>query len=162
MLTQKLDNLVKLFSPESMKAEVLKIGKGSEKFLTDLIKHRLYNEGVDIDDKQLRTDIAKSQGTSNGYSRNTTTIKRSNAQRTTNVTLRDSGEMYDSFKVDFNKDSYSFTSDNFNIIYENFRDMYNSSDEMQNKIVNLNEEELHIFIWEIIQPSLVRVLKSKI
>lgn len=124
-------------------------------FIINNIQDRLENTGVDAFGNRLITDFAKSQG-SRSYSKNTKTIKKAKGQNYSNVTLKDTGTFYNSFKIAANNTFYTINA-NFNKsknnIFQNFQDSYTDINDFQKSILNLNDNELKIFINEYFIPN---------
>lgn len=124
--------------------------------IPSLITGRLYNEGTDYKGKELRTDTAKQQNNPY-YSRFTLGLKQRKGQRTTNVTLNDTGEFYNSFFSKANAKELIIKAD-FRDIYNNFEKSYQSENSFEKAILNISNDDRKIFIKEIL-PNLVKQYK---
>lgn len=106
------------------------------------LKLRLFNTGIDGDGNKIKPDYAYS----------TTQIKARKKQRTSHVTLRDTGDFYKSMFIDF---------DNGNI-FVNSNDSKSSSliNKYGKSIMELTLQEQRIIIDTIIEPFLVKEIKK--
>jgi len=125
-----------------------------KKWITDTIKERLYNVGIDGKGNKLKTD--KAQG-GNFYADRTIAIKRKKGQKTSNVTLKDTGEFHNSMKVLLNL--YGFETDaNFmkssSNIYRNFLNSYSTQQEFTGSIMSLSDTELTDLIKNKAMPEI--------
>lgn len=138
-----------VFNYEFVKDEIIRI-----------LQTRLYKDGETASGKELQTNSALFQKTSY-YSNLTKQIKSSKGQKTSNVTLKDTGEFYESFKVIAAKTFYNVYA-NFNKpdgnIYENFTKSFNTFEEFSNEILKMNDEELRFFYDKIFIPEFKSVL----
>jgi hypothetical protein len=124
--------------------------------IPSLITGRLYNEGTDYKGKELRTDTAKQQNNPY-YSRFTLSIKQRKGQRTTNVTLNDTGEFYNSFVSKVNNKEIIISAETKDI-FDNFEKHYSSEKDFEKAILNLSEDDRKIFIREIL-PNFIKQFK---
>lgn len=124
--------------------------------IPSIITQRLYNEGTDYKGKELRTDTAKQQNNPY-YSRFTLGLKQRKGQRTTNVTLNDTGEFYNSFVSKANAKELIVKAD-FRDIYNNFEKSYQSENSFEKAILNLSNDDRKIFIREIL-PNFIKQFK---
>jgi hypothetical protein len=124
--------------------------------IPSLITGRLYNEGTDYKGKELRTDTAKQQNNPY-YSRFTLSIKQRQGQRTTNVTLNDTGEFYNSFVSKVNNKEIIINAETKDI-FDNFEKHYSSEKDFEKAILNLSEDDRKIFIREIL-PNFIKQFK---
>lgn len=134
---------------------------GFANFIIETITDRLYVSGKDSDGKQLITDRAYGAF---DYSEYTVKEKRKKGQKTENVTLRDTGRFYDSYKVQIHdfifEISASFKTDS-GLISDNFMSSYTQK-EFENAVTGLTEIEIQEiiqqFISERITPDLYELL----
>lgn len=125
-----------------------------QRWVLDTIKQRIESSGITGSQKQLKTDKAKR---GNPYSDVTMDIKSFIGQSIQNVTLKDTGDFYDSFK--FALTLFGFEIDaNFNKkdgnIAKNFTGMYGSSSEFENDVLSLTDDEIERMIRTFIIPQL--------
>jgi len=135
----------------------------SKELYNNLVRQRLYYSGEDSEGNKLQTDIAKSQG-KDFYSKYTEKQKKKKGQKTQPVTLRDSGEFYNSIEISATDKDFliiaEFEKQNGNM-FENFRDSYNDFNEFETLILSLNKNELKIFETEL-KILFVSELKNEI
>ena len=84
-------------------------------------------------------------------------IKRAKNQPTNKVTLFDTGEFYETFKVRFVKDGYEIIAD-FQKPDGDIRDNFSS----QYDFLGLDDESLTELVMEVIYPRLARLIKTKL
>lgn len=106
------------------------------------LKLRLFNTGTDGDGNKIKPDYAYS----------TVQIKASKKQRTSHVTLRDTGDFYKSMFIDFNKGN----------VFVNSNDSKSGSliNKYGKSIMELTLQEQRIIIDTIIEPFLVKEIKK--
>ena len=140
--------------------EIIQLGKdldikeaGFDKFLAKtvsdnkgkilaLVKNRLFQRGEDGDGKKI----------SPGYSRKTIAKKRNKRQRTSHVTLRDTGEFYKSMFVEFI---------NNNIIIDSNDDVTPLLEEKYGEaILKLTDYELDFVIDSILEPAINKFIND--
>ncbi|MBD3198020.1 MAG: hypothetical protein GF317_23420 [Candidatus Lokiarchaeota archaeon] len=137
--------------------------KNMPELIPSLITGRLFEEGVDSDNRQLQTDIAKEKKMP-FYSDFTVKVKQSKKQKYTNVTLNDTGNFYNSIKAisyekfvnilaDMNKEG--------NHIADNFTDMYSNEQQFEKKILNLSDEDKEVFKRNIL-PFFIKTYKNMV
>jgi len=80
----------------------------NNEFITDLNKKRLLEQGTDVDGKQIRTFRAE-QG--EVYNRFTIESKYKKGQPFDRVTLKDTGEFHNSFKVESDSKGFAIEGD---------------------------------------------------
>jgi hypothetical protein len=135
----------------------------SEDFIKDwiieTIQTRLFEEGEDGTGKVLRTNASfRKNNKSKFYSDFTISLKKIGGDKTSNVTLKDTGEFYRSFeitakntlveiKADFEKDDGN--------IFKNFTKQYSSKQGFEDSILEMNEQEWSLFIDNILLPRMV-------
>ena len=81
---------------------VFNVSKKSEPYILAIPKRRLFNKGTDANDTSIKPS----------YEDSTIATKKSRGQRTSHVTLRDSGDLYKSFKLVKEGNSIDFTVPN--------------------------------------------------
>lgn len=91
------------------------------------------------------------------YRAKTVIIKRKKGQPTNKVTLKDTGEFYQTFKVVFVKDGYEITAD-FQKGDENILDNFGS----QYDFMGLDLESLTELCFEVVLPRLGTLLRKQI
>lgn len=124
-----------------------------------LITKRLYEKGTDKENQKLTTDKGNPF-----YSNYTVKLKKQKRQKFQNVTLRDSGTFYQSFKVDVMKTFFEiqaeFMKENGHM-QKNFTKSYNSEAIFEEMITGLTEIEIQILVNSLL-PSIIRELKKQI
>lgn len=135
-----INDLLKLEA--SLKDEIEKIIIEKQGFLVGLIKNRLYQKGVDADGKKILPD----------YLPSTIEYKKEKRQRTSHVTLRDTGSFYDGIFVEI-KD-WIITVDSIDGKTPTLISKYGTS------ILGFTEEEQDIIILGIIEPRIQKIIDS--
>ena len=90
----------------------------TQKWILDLnFQDQLFKDGIDIDGKILKSHVAKE---GNFYADSTIKIKKRKGQPVDRVTLKDTGEFYDSSKIDLDSDGFEIEADDlkngFNLV----------------------------------------------
>lgn len=134
-------------------------------FIIEEIQKRLYDTGIDANNKILRTNLALKGKTKNGfYSVRTERIKKITNQTITHVTLNDTGEFYKTWSVNAYKTFYqlkaNFKKDN-GLINDNFSMMYNKQS-FENAILKMTDEEINVFIKHLFIPYFVQNFKLEL
>ena len=131
-----------------------------QEVIIDFIQKRLYSKGETADGTILKTDKA----TFGSYSTYTEILKEKKNQITSNVTLKDSGKFYKSFKVEaqkaFIKISADFEKKNGNM-QENFTSQYSNTKAFEDAIIDLNDKEKSIIVEKILLPDLIKRFLNK-
>ena len=135
-----------------------------ESYIIEEIQSRLYNNGIDANNKHLRTNRGQTLSGNGFYSNTTVKIKSLSNQVFKHVTLNDSGHFYKTFELNASKTFYQIKA-NFKKpegdIQDNFSLMYNDK-EFDNAILNMNENETNTFIKELFIPYFVQNLKIEL
>ncbi len=130
--------------------EVIKNDKGIQKEILDLNRWaQLYDKGINSDGVSL--SAVRPNG---GYTSFTINIKRKKNQRTDHVTLRDSGEFYNSFKINASNDFFEIDADPN-------KDTTNLFDEWGEDILGLTDASKSI-LSRLLIPLLQENLKLKL
>jgi len=156
-LAKKLQNGEKLYNRIAKQILSKREVKG---YIITLIQERLYNQGTTSDNTKLRTDFAKG---SYFYSDKTLSIKNTKGERTQNVTLNDTNEFYESFKIEASREFYDIIADfqkESGHISENFSRQFNSDEDFEQVILDMNEDEYNEFLERVFKPQFVQILKS--
>lgn len=131
-------------------------------WIIETVQNRLYDSGEDSEGQELQTDIAKMQRKGFNYSLNTRKIKRSEGKKFSNVTLKDTGEFYESWQIaakkTFAEIKANFKKDGGNI-FENFQDSYTNQSDFEKKILSLSTEEMNVFLKKIFLPQFMQFIK---
>lgn len=143
---------LKSFDVSAIIADILK-DKRLGFIIITTIQERLESEGKDANNKSLKTDIGKSSKGTGIYAKKTVSIKRKSGQPTDRVTLKDTGEFYNSFRSKVKANELSLTAD-FRNIYDNFQDSFNSEKEFQSAILDLTDQELQRIFDNFIYPQI--------
>lgn len=130
------------------------------------IKDRLYNVGSDGNNNELSTNNATRGKSGNGYySIYTILDKNQRGLKSSNVTLKDSGKFYKSFKTQLKKDYLEITAE-FNKeggnIFDNFNKSYPSQNDFEEAITKMNIQEFNIWIFEILLKEIQENIKRQI
>lgn len=160
---ESLHKAVSTFDVKAIINEVLKLNDIQSELIR-IIQTRLYEKGTTAEGEKLRTDFAKSsnkrlKGEKGFYSKNTERIKKGKGQTIDRVTLKDTGEFYESFKTTFKTDLD--VSADFRDIYLNFQDSFNSENEFEQAILDISDEEKEILfdkMWPIIEEKTLQWL----
>lgn len=148
---ESFEDLIKLFDIdiEALMDEVVKESRVQESMI-DLNQEQL-QDGIDA----LGQTIVTIGGSP--YRPMTVIIKRAKGQPTNKVTLYDTGEFYDTFKVRFVHGGYEITADfakGNDSILDNFSSQYD--------FLGLTDETLAEFVYEIFLPRFTKLLLSKL
>jgi hypothetical protein len=160
---ESLYNSVNTFDVKIIINEVLKLSEIQSE-LVKIIQTRLYDKGTTAEGEKLRTDFAKSsnkrlKGDLGFYSKNTERIKKGKGQPIDKVTLKDTGEFYESFKTTFKTDLD--VSADFRDIYDNFQDSFSSEKNFEEAILDISDEEKEILfdkMWPYIEKKTIQWL----
>jgi hypothetical protein len=131
-LEQNLDSIIS--------AAILK----NEGLILQKLKLRLFNIGVDGSGRKLQPD----------YSKYTITLKKSNNQRTSHVTLRDTGAFYASMYLEYNQVSGSLFVDSDDPKYLELVSKYGPD------ILGLTIDEQRFIIFSIVEPAVQKELNK--
>lgn len=104
--------------------------------ILSMIKLRLFNKGIDGSGSLIKPE----------YSPNTVIFKRAKRQRTSHVTLRDSGKLYRSFIVEYTNNAIFI---NTNVSYKN-----ELIDKYGEDIFNFTVQEIENIILVFIEPEI--------
>lgn len=140
-----LDNTISVIEQlEKNKDDLLlDLIKENEDFVVELNKSQLYNDGIRADGSQVEPR----------YSRLTITIKSRKGQPTNRVTLKDEGDFYDSFYLEFGSNSFVINARDSKT--PSLKEKYNE------EILGLTDEsksELSLFLKDVI----IQELRSKL
>jgi hypothetical protein len=121
---------------------VRKIIKDNRGQILTMIKLRLFNYGIDGDGNQILPD----------YTYSTIATKKRKRQRTSFVTLRDTGEFYGSFSVVYENEEISIqsSSDKAGALTSKYG----------NSILELTQDELTVILQGIIIPEIEKRINS--
>lgn len=119
-----------------------------KQWILETIKKRLYGVGMDGNSKELSTDLSKK---GNGYySKFTIAEKKKKNQKISNVTLKDTGSFYNSFRMQIKPQFFEILA-NFdkqgNHIGENFTQMYSKEADFEEAITKLNNVEMQELLF---------------
>lgn len=127
--------------------------------IPDMIEARIYSSGVTGDGVKLKTDFSKG---SSFYSENTVYRKTKKGQKTSNVTLRDSGEFWNSAQARSNS-GFLTVKANFEKetghIHENFMDQFDTDTDFENSVLSLTVEEKYE-IANKLKPSILNDIRN--
>lgn len=160
---ESLHKAVSTFDVKTIINDVLKLSE-IQQALIDIIQTRLYDKGTTAEGEKLGTDFAKSsnkrlKGNKGFYSKNTESIKKGKSQPIDRVTLKDTGEFYESFKTTFKTDLD--VSADFRDIYDNFQDSFNSEKDFEEAILDISDDEKEILfdkMWPYIEEKTIQWL----
>jgi hypothetical protein len=126
----------------------------------DIILKRIYNDGTDADNKKLKTDRGRPL-----YAIRTQRIKSKKGQKYSNVTLKDTGQFYDSFVIRTQNKMFEviakYQKKDGNI-YDNFQKLYSSFEQFDKAITGMQEDEWKLFLDNVIQPKFLQILKNSV
>jgi len=129
------------------------------KEIPDLIRDSLYNSGLVSKGGPVRTDNAFAQFP---YARKTLKYKWKKNQKTSIVTLHDSGQFYKSFFVKKTRSAILMRAKfhkRGEHISDNFGRSFRSDSDFERDVLSLPDETLRMLIKKKIQPALVRRLR---
>lgn len=130
--------------------EVIETNKDVQKQILDLNRWaQLFRKGINSDGVSLADVRPKG-----GYTSYTIQLKRQKLQRTDHVTLRDSGEFYDSFRINASNDFFEIDADPN-------KDTTNLFDEWGVDVLGLTDESKEI-LSNILIPLLQEKIKQKL
>ena len=143
---------LKSFDVSALIADTLKDNRLGRIIITT-IQERLESEGKDSEGKSLKTDFGKSSRGTGFYAKKTVSIKKAKGQPTDRVTLKDTGEFYQSFRSQIKANELGLTAD-FRNIYENFQDSFSNESQFQEAILGLTDSELQRIFDNFIYPQI--------
>lgn len=132
-----------------------------QKWMIDTIQKRLYNLGESADGTDLKTDKSSS---GNPYADVTMDIKSYLGQRTDNVTFKDSGSFYKSFKILLKQNSVNIEADFYkggDHIGDNFEFQFSNLKDFENAIAGLSDIEIDEMLKTKVYPEAIRYLNSQ-
>jgi hypothetical protein len=121
-----------------------------QSFIKETIENRLFSKGTTGSGKKLQTDNSKRQNTK-AYSLFTEYLRESKGLPINRVTLKDEGDLYESFKIflrddgfvtQFNWENSKYYEDTPKGIYVNFQSSYSNEYDFYNDVESLTNEEL--------------------
>lgn len=134
----------------------------ADKLIINTIQDRLYITGRTANGTFLKTDQSYNEGRGNVYAKKTISYKKESNHPYSNVTLSDSGEFYDSFKVDFTSKEIILSA-NFKKgdkdISENFRYTFND-ERFKKEILSLTAKEKKVFSKLIVTKLVQKILNT--
>lgn len=139
-----------------------------QEWITDTVTGRLYETGRTSSFKRLRTNVAIKQQKRYArrkerfYATTTEKIKKEKGQPVDRVTLKDSGDFYDSFKIKADKRSFSISADLKNgAMYDNFSISFRRN-EFTKEILGLSRDEQATLNQKIVKELFVKFLYKQI
>jgi len=163
-INKKISNLKNVFTIlnfESILFEVFKMKENQDGYIK-IIQDRLFFKGTDSFEDKLSTDKANRSGNaSDFYSDYTVKLKKEKNQKTSNVTLKDSGKFYKSMQGLVSKNEFEVNAD-FKDIFDNFSQSYSNNKEFQEAILDLTEMERYAFLQVEILPDFITILKRQL
>lgn len=133
-----------------------------QRWVIQTIQRRLGTTGTTADGTQLKTDKASG---GNYYSNRTIDIKDYFGQITSHVTLRDSGDFYQSMKYVLIQFGFEMEADfqkKDGHIQKNFTDQYGSQAEFETDVMDLSESEIDYMVKTFINPKFEKALNEVI
>lgn len=124
-----------------------------QKWVFDTIQKRLYLEGETGTDVVLKTDSSGPDP----YSPVTMDVKDFRGQRIGNVTLKDKGDFYASFRMALTLFGFEISADfdkESGHIYENFTKLFASKAEFEDAVLTLKDNEIEFMIKNMIIPKI--------
>ena len=131
--------------------------------ILDAIRWRLLEHGKDSNGKELQTDIAKQQSRGNKYALFTIKQKIAKGHIYKHVTLKDTGEFYNSMDIDADKFYANIKADFIKSdghIYENFEKSYSSQLEFEKSILSPGTKVINSLIHNVIYPRLMGEIRE--
>ena len=131
-------------------------------WVLNAIRKRLYDKGETGSGNILKTDSSRG---GNPYSDVTMDIKDFHGQKISNVTLKDSGEFYNSFRMALNLFGFELSGDfqkTDGHIAKNFTNQYGSEIEFENDVMSLTDQEIDQLIKNDIIPMIFKKLNEKV
>lgn len=129
--------------------------------ISDMIKQRIYETGKTASGVRLRTDKAKGGSV---YAGKTIAYKKRKQQRYKNVTLKDRGDFYRSFKEKLRQNSLELTADfdknGFDISF--FFTKLFSQTEFHNEISGLTDTEKKKIFFDSISEKIIGNIKKQL
>jgi len=159
---RKINLLKNLFSKTTFKLvlkEIFESGTIDDEVI-GIIQKRLYNIGVDAENKKLSTDY--SGDLSEFYANSTFKIKKDIGQKYDNVTLHDSGTFYESFEGLTNNNGFDIVADfdkENGHIRNNFTLLYSSNEDFEQKILDMTVEEKAEYVKTELLPEFLNYLR---
>jgi hypothetical protein len=137
----------------------------NQKRIESIIRERIYNKGVDSTGGTIRTDKAIATGRPY-YAESTEKRKKRKGMRTDNVTLTESGNMFDNLQVYVSNESVRIEVNQQNVPYYvyiglNFR-IVNNAQPMDEMFFTFTDGEQQMFMNEIFMPQFKRLLKQEL
>ena len=132
------------------------------KWILGSITGRLFKTGIAGDGTRLKTDESIGAAV---YSSFTIGLKREDGQPTNKVTLKDTGEFYDSFHI-FARNTYfeivaQFEKEEGNI-YDNFTFLFQNEDEFIEAITSMTVEEFENLLFKEVYEDVLKEFKKQI
>lgn len=126
----------------NLEKEIEKIIADNQSFLVGLVKNRLYQRGYDADNKPILPD----------YTPSTIRRKKEDKQRTSHVTLRDTGDFYKGMFVEVT--NWLIKVDSTDGKTDSLISKYGEG------ILGFTEAEQEQIIFSIIEPAIQKILNS--
>jgi len=126
-----------------------------QKWMIETIQNRLYSKGETGEGIILKTD----KSINDSYSPVTMDIKSYLGQRTENVTLKDTGDFYESFKVVLLLDGFEITGDfvkGSEHIEDNFNNLFPSKRAFESSVMSLTDKEINYIVEKKVIPLLLK------
>lgn len=127
---------------KNLSSHIESIVLNNKGMLLQKLKLRLYNYGVDGSGNKIEPP----------YDASTIAIKKKNSQRSSHVTLRDTGMFYASMYVEFHKDTVSIFSSDYktDLLTTKYGD----------DILELTDLEQEWFILSFLEPEIQKIIDS--
>ncbi len=129
--------------PFDILAETAQVMQATEQEIAEYNRGQMY-EGVRADDTTIEPE----------YSPLTVLIKTAKGQPTDRVTLRDTGDFYDSIKVDVNSNAYE--------VYATDEKTVRLTTKYGDKILGLSKSSKATYVEQIVRPRLEDVITAKL
>jgi hypothetical protein len=130
-----------------------------QKWIIETIQNRLERTGIDAFGEKLKTD---SSSTGEFYSFATIVIKEQLGQETGHVTLKDTGDFYNTFRIFLKQNAIIIDADfdkGTSHIADNFTRDY-SQKELENAIESLSESEINTLINTFVFEETINYLNK--
>ena len=126
----------------NLQEEIENIIKDNEGFLVGLIKNRLYQHGIDADGKPILPDYAPS----------TVKRKKEDNQRSSHVTLRDTGDFYQGMFIEVK--NWIITASSTDGKTDSLIEKYGEG------ILGFTQEEQDQIVFSIVEPRIQKIIDS--
>lgn len=159
MIFTDISNKIKRINVYTIYQEAFS-NKSLQQWVSLTIQKRLYNIGETGSSTKLVTDKGQPY-----YSPVTVSIKKKKGQKTSNVTLKDTGRFYDSIRM--NLINYGFEVSAVFLktrghMFKNFTNLYPSRAAFEQDILSLTDAEIKFMVEKYIIPDIIKRIHEAI